>query len=205
MENMDGQRDLSIAERKKLVLEKETSCEIVDIEEVTEIIQKPTEDEWFKVKPQTIDQKIFKKKRHDIRQERARMLILEAFKKMEENPTQYGKEFRTMMPKKKWRRRNVLQLKEIACKLGDHNAVWFEQAFEWAQRIANGETWQAICNDADTANCYRLVIWENGYARIVGGSVFNSSSCPSSYVNFYNYYDYYELTNTVPLIVDYEH
>ena len=30
-------------------------------------------------------------------------------------------------------------------------ADWVEQAFEWAQRISNGESWKTICNDADTA------------------------------------------------------
>lgn len=169
-----------------------------------EVAQKPTEDEWFEVKPQAINQKLFEKKRKDTRQEATRQLILEAFAEMKNNPKKYGRNFKTMMPKKDWSSKIVAQLKEMAYKLGDHNADWVEQALEWAQRIANGESWEDICNKPDTANWYRLVVWKNGYARLVGGSVANSYNYPASDVGNYDCYDYYILYDTVPLVVLYE-
>ena len=168
------------------------------------VAQKPTEDAWFEVKPQAIDQKLFEKKRNNNRQETTRQLILEAFAEMKNNPEKYGKNFKTMMPKKTWSSKTGAQLKEIASNLGDHNANWVEQALEWAQRIANGESWEAICNDKDTANWYRLVVWKNGYARLVGGSVNNISNNPASNVNNFNFNEYSNLIYAVPLVVLYE-
>lgn len=171
----------------------------------SKVEQKPSEGEWFEVKPQDIDQKLFKKKRSDNnRQEATRQLILEAFAKMKNNPEKYGKNFETMMPQNTWSSKTVAQLKEMASNLGDHNANWVEQALEWAQRIANGESWEAICNDKDTANWYRLVVWKNGYARRVGGSVCFSSNEPASDVGFGDYDDGCILGCTVPLVVLYE-
>ena len=91
----------------------------------------------------------------------------------------------------------------MACKLGDHNADWVEQALEWAQRISNGESWEVICNNADTANWYRMIIWKNGYARLVGGSRNRSNVFPASDVHNYDY-DSYGIIYTVPLVVLYE-
>lgn len=166
--------------------------------------KKPTEGEWFEVKPKAIDQNLFKKKRKDTRQEEARQLILEAFTEMKNNPEKYGKNFKTMMPKKDWSTKTVGQLKEMACKLGDHNADWVEQALEWAQRIANGELWEAICNNPDTANWYRLVVWKNGYARLVGGSRLGVSNPPASDLSG----DVFDVIGncyySVPLVVLYE-
>ncbi|MGN1384453.1 MAG: hypothetical protein ACI4XD_04095 [Clostridia bacterium] len=171
----------------------------------TKVAQKPTEDAWFEVKPQTIDQKLFEKKRNDYRQEAMRKMILEAFAEMKENPEKYGKNFKTMMPRRTWPSKTVTQLKEMAEHIGDHNADWVEQALEWAQRIANGESWKGICNAEDTANCYRLVVWKNGYARLVGGSVFfDNIYDPASDVCSSDYEDYYYLHRTVPLVVLYE-
>lgn len=167
-----------------------------------EVAQKPTEGQWFEVKPQDINQKLFEKKRKDTRQETTRQLILEAFEELKNNPEIYGNNFKTMMPKKDWTSKTVAQLKAMACKLGDHNADWVEQALEWAQRIANGESWKTICNDADAANWYRLVVWKNGYARLVGGSVYDFSDfSPASDVSSSDCDGSYYLSYTVPLVV----
>lgn len=167
------------------------------------VAQSPTEDKWFEVKPQAIDQKLFGKKKKDNRQEATRQIILEAFAEMEEKPEKYGKNFKTMMPKKTWTSKTVAWLQEMASNLGDHNADWVEQALEWAQRIANGEKWETICNDQDTANYHRLVVWNNGFPRIVGGSVINYDFDPASCVGG-TAYDDYILCDTVPLVVLYE-
>lgn len=186
------------------IVEKHLSSETPKETTTVKVPQKPTEDEWFDVNPQAIDQKLFEKKREDKRQEETRKLILEAFAEMKNNLEKYGKNFKTMMPKKTWSSKTVAQLKEIATNMDGHNADWVEQAFEWAQRIANGESWEAICNEEDTANWYRLVVWKNGYARLVGGSVCYRVYKPASAVYYVDYYDNYSLDITVPLVVHYE-
>jgi len=199
-------REMTFSEEElKAILEKHFSSETKQVT-TTKVAQKPTEDEWFEVKPQAIDQKLFAKKRNNNRQEATRQLILKAFAEMKDNPEKYGKNFKTMMPKKTWLSKTVAELKEMACKLGDHNADWVEQALEWAQRIANGEPWKAICNDKDTANWYRLVVWKKGYARFVGGSVNYDCglSSPASGVSDYYYDDGLDIGCAVPLVVLYE-
>lgn len=196
---------------RKMTFEEEELIDIVEkhlssetTKQTTKVSQKPTEGKWFEVKPQTIDQKLFEKKRRDNRQEETRKLILEAFAKMKDNPEKYGKNFKTMMPKKTWLSATVAQLKKMASKIGDHNADWVEQALEWAQRIANGESWNAICNNKDTAKWYRLVVWKSGYARRVGGSINSSNYYPASFVDNLGCNVGYDLLYTVPLVVLYE-
>ena len=165
-------------------------------------IRGPEEGVRFEVNPQGIDRSLFEKERKDQRQETTRQRILEAFAKMDKKPAKYGKPFKTLMPAKTWEWKTVGELKKLATKLGDHNADWVEQALEWAQRIQNGETWEAICNEADTANWYRLVVWKNGYARFVGGSRKGSSHRPASDVSSIIYYSG-GVGCTVPLVVLY--
>lgn len=193
--------------KKELVtiLEKHFSSETTHKVSTAKVAEKPTEGEWFEVKPQSINQKLFKKKRRDKSQEGTRQLILEAFDEMKNNPEKYGRNFKTMMPKKTWGTISIDELKEMACKLGDHNADWVEQALEWAQRIANGETWKAICNDKDTANWYRLVINDKGYPWFIGGSANNGDEYSASDIDFYDYFvSFRNCQNTVPLVVLYE-
>ena len=198
---VNGQ-EMTFSEKELIaIVEKHLSSETTQKTTMAKVAQKPTEDAWFEVKPQAIDQKLFKNKRKDNRQEVTRKLILEAFTEMKDNPEKYGKNFKTMMPKKTWTSKTVAQSKEMASEMGDHNANWVEQALEWAQRIANGESWEDLCNAKDTANWYRLVVWKNGYARLVGGSVCSNDFIPASSVFCYVYGD---LFVTVPLVVLYE-
>lgn len=198
-------REMTFSEQELIaIVEEYLSSKTTKQVTTAKVAQKPTEDERFEVKPQAINQKLFEKERKDRRQEATRQLILEAFAEMKNNPEKYGKNFKTMMPKKDWESKTVAQLKEMACKLGDHNADWVEQALEWAQRIANGEGWKTICNDADTANWYRLVVWKDGYTRIIGGSVYDGNDFPASGVHNFGYYDYGYTSSIVPLVVLYE-
>lgn len=167
------------------------ACALEQQKTVEKIAEKPTEDEWFEVKPRTIDQMLFEEERKKPEEERIRKLILEAFVEMERIPQKYGRNFKTMFPKKDWAERSVSRLIEMAYVWGDHNANWIEQALEWAQRIANGETWEAVCNYKDTSDWYRLIIWKNGYARLVGAM-------------YYDFHAYEKLYDTVPLVVLYE-
>jgi len=166
-------------------------------------MQKPTEGKCFEVNPKAINQKLFSEKRKDSRQEETRQIILEAFIKLSEEPEKYGRSFKTMIPEKTWLSKNVEELKEIANNLGDHMADWVEQALEWAQRIANRDTWEAVCNEADTENLYRLVIWKNGYTRLVGGARKLYDSSPASCVCDNDYNSDYRFYDSVPLVVLY--
>lgn len=167
-------------------------------------ITEPAEGKKFDVTPGFIDQNLFKEKRTDSRQEQTRQIILEAFEQMRKNPQKYARNFKTLMPEKKWQIKTVRELKQVANQTGDHMADWVEQALEWAQRIANGETWEAVCNKPDTSLWYRLIIWKNGYTKIVGGSCDSNSKTPASDVsnNLSNYASVF--VNTVPLVIIYE-
>lgn len=164
----------------------------------------PTEEQWFEVNPQAIDQSLFQKKRTDERQEKTRKLILEAFDKVKSSPEKYDRKFKTMMPKKTWTVKSLEELNQMAFKLGGHIADWVEQALEWAQRICNGETWVAICNNVDTAEWYRMILWKNGHYRIVGGSRNNDDVFPASDVDDNDCHSYNSFIDTVPLVVLYE-
>ena len=169
-----------------------------------EVAEKPTEGKWFEVNPSAINQQIFKKKREDSLQEATRNLIQEAFAEVKKNTEKYGKPFKTMMPENTWSSKTVAELKELAESLGDCIGDWVHQSLEWAQRIANGESWETICNESDTANWFRLVVWKDGYARLVGGSRVDKSSVPASDVSVYSYDSRYRLDFTVPLVVLYK-
>ena len=141
-------------------------------ENATEMLVKtPTEGEWFEVNIQTINQELFKDKRADRDQEKTRQLILEAFEEVKKDPEKYGRKFRTMMPKKTWNVLTVDGLKLLARTFDGNMADWVEQSLEWAQRIDNGESWENVCNEPDTANWYRLIIWKDGHTKKVGGSL----------------------------------
>lgn len=186
------------------ILEKHFSNETTEQATTVNVLKVPTEDQWFEVNHQGINQSLFQEKREDGRQEETRKLILDAFAEVKNSPEKYGRKFKTMMPKKTWDSKTVEELKQLACELGDHNADWVEQALEWAQRICNGESWEAVCNNADTSNWYRLVVWKNGYGRLVGGSRLISRNYPASDVIFYDYYSNFRINYTVPLVVLYE-
>ena len=172
--------------------------------EVTEVAEKPAEGKWFEVNPSAIDQQLFKKNRKDWRQEATRKLIQEAFTIVKENPEKYGKPFQTMMPKKEWSSKTVVELEKLAESLGDQIADWVHQSLEWAQRIANGESWETICNEPDTANWYRLVLWNNGHACLVGGSRKVNDHAPASRGVLYHYHTSNCFDDTVPLVVLYK-
>jgi len=175
-----------------------------DIQTVTEFDNVPTDGKWFKVNPSAIDQNLFKEKREDYRQQITRWYIWRAFRELEEHPER-NKEFKTLIPEKTWDRMSIHKIEDTAGQLGDHMADWVEQALEWAQRIANGETWESLCNEADTANWYRLVVWRDGYAQRVGGSrkVDRFNTPASEVFSFYCYRDEI-VDNIVPLVVAYE-
>ena len=199
---VDG-RNLSLEEIEAIVRQ-HFSKNATTAQENTKAIQGPIEGKWFEVNPQAINQKLFQEERYNWRQEQTRKFILEAFTEVKNNPEKYGRPFKTMMPEKTWNGYiTVAQIEKLTSKLGDHIADWVEQALEWAQRIHNGESWEAVCNEPDTANWHRLVVWKAGYVRLIGGSVKGSGNDPVSDVNESNYYSRGRIYSTVPLVVLY--
>lgn len=197
-------RERTFSEQELIaILEKHFSNEATDQVSTAKLAQVPTEGKWFEVNPQAIDQNLFQKERENWTQEETRKIILEAFDEVKNSPAKYGKKFKTMMPKHTWEVKTVAELNQLACELGDHNADWVEQALEWAQRICNGESWKAVCDNADTANWYRLVVWKR-YARLVGGSSDDSNCYPASHVSSNGLLSNYTTIRTVPLVVLYE-
>ncbi len=191
-------REMSFTKRELTsILEEHFSSET----QHKETVVKPTEGITFEVKPQTIDQTLFKDKREDKEQERARKYIVDAFEKMKKNPEKYGKDFKTLRPQKNWTYRTSKEMERFAHDLGGHVADDVEYCLKLAQRISNGETWEAVCNEPDTAEYYRLIAGNNGYFRLVGGSCIEGSDNPASDVdtNCLNV-DYYA-KYTVPLVV----
>ena len=200
---VDG-RELSLEEVEAIVREHFSKKEVTEQQETkpqqetSKPIRGPQEGVPFEVNPNGIDQSPFQVKRKDPNQEAMQQTILEALDEVKKYPKRYGKTFWTLRPEKTWDWKTVGELVELAEEKGDHIANWVEQALEWAQRIQNGETWETICNEPDTANWFRLVQWKNGYYRLVGGSCVNYSSNPAFVVCNSNYY----IRNaTVPLVV----
>lgn len=182
---------------KSKTTEKKTSPAI-------EVANVPTEGKCFIVNPLEINMNLFKKERHDPKQECIRKLIEEAFDEVKKNPVRYGKPFKTMIPPKTWSGKTVGELRDLASNLGDHMTDWIEQALEWAQRISNGEPWEALCNDLDTARWYRLVKWKYGGYRLVGGAKESLFNFPASYVQNNNMCENNRLNTTVPSVVFYK-
>lgn len=196
-------RERTFSEKELIaILEKYFSNEATEQATTAKVAQVPTEDQWFEVNPQTINQSLFKEKRKDERQERTRKLILEAFAEVDKHPEKYASAFYTLMPEKKWNDyKTVAELKAYANDLDGQMADWVEQALEWAQRLFNGESWETICNNADTANWYRVILWENGCYRLVGGSRNSNGNNPASGVFNYDFASYSFFLDTVPLVV----
>lgn len=198
-------RESTFSEQEPIdVLEKHFSNESTEQVTTEKVAQKPTEGQWFEVNPQDIDQTLFREEREDVSQEKTRKRILEAFAEIKSNPEKYGKNFKTMILKKTWLYKTVEELMQLACEWGDHNVDWVEQYLEWAQRISNGESWKAVCNYADTANWYRLVIWKNGYGRLVGGASSINSDFPASDIDKNDCDPDFVCGLTVPSVAKYE-
>ena len=192
---------ISILEKYDQIKEKYYQIRWTDSKQKTsQTVETPTEGKWFEVNPLAIDQNLFKEKRSDSMQEKTRQLILKAFVELKKHPER-NKAFRTLIPEKTWNYSTVKNLKKMASQFGDHIADWVEQALEWAQRIANGESWEDICNKEDNvANWWsRLVIWKNGQVRLVGGS--SDSGLPASDVSDFYYGDLDVIYCKVPLVV----
>jgi len=167
-------------------------------------VKVPREGEWFEVNPSSINRELFFEERTDWQQEQARTLIVKAFAKWDKK-RRPDRCFETLVPKMTWKNgKSVRENRRIARSLGDKMANWVEEALEWAQRITNGESWEKLCNESDTNSMYRLITWENGHSRIVGGSVEAKDPCSTTDVLDQNFKSDCQMGFTVPKVVKYE-
>lgn len=162
----------------------------------------PVEGMLFEVNPLEIDRRKFEKPRSDPRQEVTRLIIMEAFTEVDKYPEKYASPFYTLIPEKNWNgSKTVEELRTYANDLGGLVANWIEQAMEWAQQISKGKSWEAICNKPDNSKWLRIIVWKNGYFRLVGSSRNFFGGNPASLVNFSDYDSYDRVDETVPLVV----
>ena len=167
------------------------------------ILEKPTEGIPFEVKPLEIDRSSFEKPMKDKKQEWTRQSIQKAFAEVDKQPEKYASPFYTLIPVKHWNGyKTITALREYAKSfIGGLMADRVEQALEWAQRICNGESWEDVCNNPDTANYCRVIEWENGCVRLVGGSRIEKIFFPASDVCIYDT-DFDDFVSfAVPLVV----
>lgn len=162
-----------------------------------------TSGKCFEVNLENIDRNLFTQEREDADQELVRLRILDALKLVKEYPERYAKSFKILTPKKEWSERTVEELERIAETLGDHLGDEVEKSLEIAQRIANGESWEHICNSPDTSDYFRLIKWRNGDYRIVGGSRKAECICSQSDFGREFCYAYDILCDTIPFVVTY--
>ena len=168
----------------------------------------PAEGKWFVVRPLKINQELFKEKRDDLEQEKMRLRILKAFENMKKD-RKYERPFKTLFPMRLWEKYKGQTPKDllwIAKSIGEDEADETEQALEWAQRIFNGESWEALCNTPDTARSYRMIRGSHyGLFKVVGGSKDTEpkGKTPASDILKDSFVSFEKLGCTVPLIVSY--
>ena len=168
----------------------------------TDVATTREENQWFRVNPKTIDRSLFEEKREDVKQEKTRKLIKEAFCEFDAHPEKYP-DYEPMVPEKTWVVDTIENIKKFSNMYGGHTANWVEQAFKWGQLISNGVSWEDLCNTQDFSQWYRVITWKNGEPRIVGGSVQGGNTCSATDIHTYNYDDSSTPGNVVPLIVRY--
>lgn len=179
-------------EELKAILEEYFSSKTTEqVEGPAKVVKRPTEEEWFLVNPTEINWELFEDEREDPHQEATRQIILEARSVTKENPEKYGKPFETKMIKKNWIGYLCSSIVEKkASHFGDHIIDWVEKALQWAQRLTNGETWEALCNDKDFTEWYQLVKWKDGKIVVVGSSKRDSNDSSATNIFQYKVYDY---------------
>lgn len=158
------------------------------------------------VKPLDIEQKLFQKPRKNQRQEGLRQLILESFVELNRRPEVFGRPFTIISPSKTWNGgKKVCELKEISNSIGDHMANWIEQALDWAYQISKSKrNWEKLSNCPDESECFRLIDWKDGCARLMGGSSYTQQTHTMTDIFSVSYGLEEEIYDTVPAVVRYE-
>lgn len=172
----------------------------------------PIEGKWFRVNPMCIDRKLFAEKRQDSSQETVRRAILTAFDEVDKN-RYYSKPFETLIPLRSqlqsifWAEaeKTTIRYFEGLIKTYNSSYAWanrIEQYLEWAQRIQNGDTWEALCNEEDHITRHRLVVGtDKNSIYTVGGSYMGDKSNVPTYITKSLCIPGFEICGAVPLIV----
>lgn len=166
--------DCEVLNKEQLIsiLEKYFNLSVTDVI-LREVQSPPREGVGYVVMPLEIDEELFEEERLDAKQEETRQAILRAFKVLNRDPKKYGKNFMSIVPYY-----NFCKIGEVTYELWENNNhtsgvidLGFNQVIEWAQRIANGETWEDMCNKKDRMNAYRVLFKddEHGEKILVGG------------------------------------
>lgn len=180
----------------------------------SDVITSPIEGKWFKVNPMDINRKPFAKKRQNSAQETMRRAILTAFDAVDKNLAgYYSKPFETLIPLRNqlqsifWAEteKTTIRYFEDLIKTYNSSYAWanrIEQYLEWAQRIQNGDTWEALCNEEDHTTRHRLVIGiDKNSIYTVGGSYMGDKSNVPTYITKSVCIPGFEICGAVPLIV----
>lgn len=163
------------------------------------------EGKYFNVNPHLMELRFFEEAEcKNTLQEWTRDQIVEVLKEVRRNPKKYAKPFKIKWVKKEWEIKTLKELKEMAVKEGEHATRRVHQVLEWAQRIVNGETWEAVCNAPDTAEHYRLVQWDDDEWRVIGGSKKANHNSPASSMDYSLSNDDARLEYTTISVVSYD-
>jgi len=127
------------------------------------------EDIWILIDIDKIDKTLFNEPREDIKEERLRETIQEAFKMAECNP-RYTLPFEVMTPSMYEDKPIKVQIGEAYLR-GEEPCDWAHQALEWAFRITNGESWENICKEVDRSTYSRMIFDKKGLLTYWGGSI----------------------------------
>lgn len=181
--------------------QKELETILSDVFTRGDLPQMKVQEDWYEVNPKSINPGFFNDEKEDTKQEATRRIILGALAKVESEPEKYAKPFKLIIPNKMWSEESLEWFEKIAENFGGHVADWVEQGLEWAQRIMNGEKWEDLCNSPDTSKWYRVIIWRNDWAHLIGGSKMGHCILPMTAVSECSYNKDIKLKNAVPLIV----
>ena len=218
MQNTDKQITLLVKGKKMTFSEEKLAVILTEYfdngrtkQKSSKPICRPKKGVPFEVNPLEIDRNIFLEERKDEWQEKTRKHILDAFTEVDAHPEDYGKTFWTLRPYGNcWKHSRdhfytIDDHKAIARSRGGHLANLIEQALEWAQRLQNGESWEALCNKIETDDWFKLIEVKKGFYRTVGGSCKLGYCLPASSLsdNVYDDRVYNRPDYTMPLVVRY--
>lgn len=197
--------DCEVLNKEQLIsiLEKNFNLSVTDVI-LREVQSPPREGMGYVVIPLGIDEELFEEERVDAKQEETRQAILRAFKLLNSDPKKYGKNFMSIVPLC-----YLCKIDEVTHELIDGViGLEFNQVIEWAQRIANGETWEDMCNKKDRMNAYRVLFKddEHGEKILVGGCSLDDELdfAPTAVNNPYGQFGCHMRERTKPYIICYD-
>jgi len=190
----------------RTIRKEDKKLEMVSISKLKEKpIPTPTEDKWYKVDPMSIEwNRITNHTCKTVKQMNTRQFILEAYRELKDNPKKYGIKFYTKVIEKTWKHKTVEELRAIARTKGNDNINRIEKGLQLAQRIQNGESWESICDEPDTAKWVIMVLWGKDKVKLIGGSTKAEIKVPPSDIDERLFNKDSRFDTVVPEVVRYE-